>query len=156
MKSSCEYNQSMPGFRYPAVLARIYILTVMIFLLFPRKPLSLRVETFQNFNYRGQIPFDSHSSIIHRLLNLSGPWERAGNVIIFFLLYISVKIQLRRIGFGLTLFITCSISAIVEFIQFFIPGRVSSLLDFSLNSIGALSAFCVGRFMPRIFQQSGR
>ena len=123
----------------------------MVFLLFPRRPLLIHVETFQNFNYRGEIPAIGQSSFFHRLLNLSGPWERFGNVAMFFLVYLAIKLQFHRLGSGATLLATCSCSAVVESVQFFIPGRVSSLTDFALNSLGASVAFLISHFGPKFF-----
>ena len=64
-------------------------------------------------------------------------------IFVFFLLLIGRTLA------PLALSICFALSAMVEFLQRFIPGRVSSLQDLMLNCLGALSAFLFYKIVTR-------
>ena len=75
------------------------------------------------------------------LLYISGNVEFIANIFLLIPIFmILVKLVVRvHAAYALTICILLSASA--EFAQSFIPGRVSTIRDFTLNSIGVVSAF---------------
>ena len=79
--------------------------------------------------------------IFHQILYYSGSLEPFANFIFLILVFASLMYLLGR-SKALAVFAICmALSATVEFLQRFIPGRVSSLQDLILNCLGALFAF---------------
>jgi glycopeptide antibiotics resistance protein len=114
------------------VTAIFYLSLYAIAMLLPRK-LPSEEETSSNTLQR----------IAHQLLYYSGPMEPVAN---FFLLVPVLIFLISILGGGrenISLFICISLSATAEFLQQFIPGRVSSPRDFLLNSLGAVCAFTI-------------
>jgi glycopeptide antibiotics resistance protein len=79
--------------------------------------------------------------IFHQILYYGGSLEPFANFILLILVFASLIYLLGRSNALVVLPICLVLSAIVEFLQRFIPGRVSSLQDLLLNCLGALSAF---------------
>ena len=87
-------------------------------------------------------PF-SLKRLFHQIIYYGGPLEPVAN---FFLLIPIFAILLMFLGKAralLALVICISLAASAETLQHFIPGRVSSVRDFTLNSSGAIVAFLV-------------
>lgn len=86
-----------------------------------------------------------HSNFIkrafHQILYYGGPLEPVAN---FFVLIPAFAILLTFLGRSRAVWgvaICIALSATAESLQQFIPGRVSSVRDFALNSAGAITAF---------------
>jgi glycopeptide antibiotics resistance protein len=94
-----------------------------------------------------------HSNFIkrafHQLLYYGGSLEPVAN---FFFLVPIFAILLGLLGKSKSVsavLICIALSAIAESLQRLIPGRVSSLRDFVLNSAGAISAYLLYTFYTR-------
>jgi len=79
--------------------------------------------------------------IFHQILFYSGSFEPAANFILLMPVFASLSYLLGRSNVLAVFTICLALSATVEFLQKFIPGRVSSLQDLLLNCLGALFAF---------------
>ena len=89
--------------------------------------------------------YSQHANLIKRvfsqLLYYGGPLEPVAN---FFFLMPIFAISFHLLGRGKAIYavaICIGLSATAEILQRSIPGRVSSLRDFALNSAGAISAY---------------
>ena len=98
------------------------------------------LSTSDNFLYR----------VIHRILFISGPLEIIGNFLLFVpvllaLIHAAPEVRVRYMAL-----ICCLGSATVEIAQSWIPGRVSSLIDFVSNTLGVVVAVAVMKINPRL------
>lgn len=94
-------------------------------------------------------PIDPNESLFHKILYISGPIEKIGNVFLLIpvflvLIYIFPQLRLRYVAL-----ICIAISACIEVSQLWIPGRVSSLLDFIGNVSGVLIAMLLLSRFPK-------
>jgi len=102
-----------------------------------------------------KLPYDEFSSdhanfikrAFHQILYYGGPLEPIANFLVLIPVYVILVRFLRKskseIGLG-----TCiALSVTAEFLQYFIPGRISSVRDFTLNSSGAISAYLIHKFL---------
>ena len=93
---------------------------------------------------KNQNHFHSSNSlmkILHEILYYSGPLEPVANFFFLMPIFAFLVFRLGRSKAPFALFVCIGLSATSEILQIFIPGRVSSLQDFILNSLGALIAF---------------
>ena len=116
------------------VSATIYLTLYLIGVLLPRK---LPNEQFTSSNY--------FLRIFHDLLYYSGNLEQVANFFLLMPVFAFLLAILGREKSILSLVICISLSATSETLQLLIPGRVSSLRDFLLNSTGALTIFLLSR-----------
>jgi len=120
------------------ICAFSYIFLYLAAMVVPRKLPNEQFST-EHFNF--------FKRAFYQILYYGGPLEPIANFFVLFPLYF---ILVRNSGksksvFGLG---TCiALSATAEYVQFFIPGRISSVRDFTLNSSGAISAFLIHRFL---------
>jgi glycopeptide antibiotics resistance protein len=83
--------------------------------------------------------------IFQQILYYGGSLEPFANFILLILVFTSLIYLFGRLN-ALAVFTIClALSATVEFLQRFIPGRVSSLQDLVLNCLGALFAYLLYR-----------
>lgn len=76
-------------------------------------------------------------SIGHQILYLGGFWAWVGNFLMLIPVAYIIHICWPKL-FLQTIFITCLTTTIsIEFMQLYIPGRVSDVRDIALNSTGA-------------------
>ncbi len=106
----------------------IYLLSMVI----PRKIPKDQLEA-NNFLIR----------FLQEILYLSGTFEVIGNFLLLFPLFFILIYLLGNSKSILSLTICILLSAGAELLQSVIPGRVSSLRDFLLNSLGAISALVI-------------
>jgi glycopeptide antibiotics resistance protein len=100
------------------------------------------------------LPFEGFSEdhayfvkkVFHEILYYSGPFEPVANFLFLIPTFLILLISFPKIRPALSLSLCIALSAASEILQIFIPGRVSSLQDFVLNSLGALSAFLIYKF----------
>ena len=109
-----------------AVYVGIYILAIV----FPRKVPKDQLVT-DNFLKK----------LFQELLYMSGNLELIGNIFLLIPIFVILVKMFAGVHAVFALTICILISAIAEFAQSFIPGRVSSLRDFLLNCVGSLIAF---------------
>ena len=114
------------------VSAILYIILYTAAMLTPRK-LSSNHGTTTNPNF--------FKRIIHEILYYSGALEPVVNFLFLIPIFAFLILFLGRSKANLSLTICVALSAIAEFLQRFIPGRVSSLQDLLLNCLGAVSVF---------------
>ena len=94
-------------------------------------------------------PADSNSlthtsflqKILHEILYYGGPLEPVANFFFLIPVFAFLVLYLGSSKAILAAIVCVALSATAEFLQRFIPGRVTSLQDFLLNSTGALVAF---------------
>jgi glycopeptide antibiotics resistance protein len=108
----------------------IYLLSMVI----PRKIPKDQLEA-DNFLIR----------ILQEILYLSGTLEVFGNFLLLFPLFFILVYLLGKSKSISSVTICILLSAGAELLQSVIPGRVSSLRDFLLNSLGAISALFIYR-----------
>ena len=106
----------------------IYLLSMVI----PRKIPKDQLEA-NNFLIR----------FLQEILYLSGTFEVIGNFLLLFPLFFILIYLLGNSKSILSVTICILLSAGAELLQSVIPGRVSSLRDFLLNSLGAISALVI-------------
>jgi glycopeptide antibiotics resistance protein len=75
------------------------------------------------------------------LLYISGNLEFIANIFLLIPIFMILVKLVARVHAAYSLAICILLSASAEFAQRFIPGRVSTIRDFTLNSIGVISAF---------------
>ncbi len=80
---------------------------------------------------------------LQEFLYLSGTFEVIGNFLLLFPLFFILIYLFGKSKSTLSLIICIVLSAGAELLQSVIPGRVSSLRDFLLNSFGAISALVI-------------
>jgi len=114
------------------VSAIFYIILYAAAMLTPRK-LPSHHSTSANSNF--------FKRIIHEILYYSGALEPVVNFLFLIPIFAFLILFLGRSKAHLSLTICLALSATAEFLQQFIPGRVSSLQDLLLNCLGAVSAF---------------
>jgi len=81
------------------------------------------------------------SKLLHGLLYYSGPLEPVANFFFLMPIFAFLVFKYGRSKAIMALFICIALSASAEILQILIPGRVSSLQDFILNSLGAFTVF---------------
>ena len=110
----------------------LYISIYLLAMVFPRKVPKDPTE-----------PSNFLTKLFQDLLYLSGNLEFIGNIF----LLVPMFVFLIKLFGGLkdiyALIVCLLLSAGAEFAQSFIPGRVSSLRDFILNSSGAVAIFLI-------------
>ena len=84
---------------------------------------------------------DFLKQIFHQILYYSGSLEPVANFILLIPVFASLVYLLGKSKALVALAICLALSATGEFLQRFIPGRVSSFQDLMLNYLGALIAF---------------
>jgi glycopeptide antibiotics resistance protein len=109
----------------------LYSLFLLVVVFFPRSDQENTPKRIPTISKEGTIP-----EIAHSVLYLNGWLEIFGNFflmvpIAFFMNHGYPRIKLRKI-----LIICVPISISIEVIQKFVPGRVSDVNDFLLNSTG--------------------
>jgi len=77
------------------------------------------------------------------LLYISGNIEIIGNIFLLIPIFVILVKLFARVHAAYALSMCILLSASAEFAQSFIPGRVSTIRDFVLNSIGAIFAFII-------------
>jgi VanZ family protein len=110
----------------------LYISIYLLAMVFPRKVPKDQLDA-SNFLFK----------FFQDLLYLSGNLEFVGNIFLLvpmFAILIKLFFRLKAVY---ALMICILLSAGAEFAQSFIPGRVSSIRDFVLNSSGAAAAFLI-------------
>ena len=94
----------------------------------------------------GHFPKDhpiSLKRLFHQILYYGGPLEPVANFFFLIPIFAILLMFLGKARALLGLVICISLAASAETLQHFIPGRVSSVKDFTLNSSGAAVAFLV-------------
>jgi len=81
--------------------------------------------------------------IFHEILYYGGALEPVANFLFLIPVFAFLVLYLGSSKAILAAIICVALSATAEFLQRFIPGRVTSLQDFLLNSLGALSALLI-------------
>jgi VanZ family protein len=81
--------------------------------------------------------------ILHEILYYGGALEPVANFLFLIPVFVFLVLYLGSSKAILAAIICVALSATAEFLQRFIPGRVTSLQDFLLNSLGALSALLI-------------
>ena len=116
------------------ISAIFYIILYAAAMLTPRKlPSHDSTSTNSNFFKR----------IIQEILYYGGALEPVANFLFLIPVFVFLVIYLGSSKAILATIICVALSATAEFLQRFIPGRVTSLQDFLLNSLGALFALLI-------------
>lgn len=118
-------------------------------MLTPRKLPKIQVipQTLSNH----QVGTSSYfGSMLNQILYFDGNiLEVVANFFFLIPIFVFFLLLIGRTLAPLALSICFALSAMVEFLQRFIPGRVSSLQDLMLNCLGALSAFLFYKIVTR-------
>jgi len=83
--------------------------------------------------------------LFHQILYYGGPLEPVANFFFFIPIFAILLVFLGKARALLGLVICISLAASAETLQHFIPGRVSSVRDFTLNASGAVVAFLANK-----------
>ena len=119
----------MSWMKIAKITAISYSVLLPVGLLFPRKWPKDQIES-TNFLRK----------LFRDLLYLSGGPEFIGNLLLFIPVFIALIWALGRNMEFLSALICVMTSVTAEFIQKYIPGRVSTVRDIFLNSLGVLIA----------------
>ena len=119
----------MNGKKIGQISAILYIIAYIAAMLAPKK----NQNHFQSSN--------SLMKILHEILYYSGPLEPVANFFFLIPIFLFLVFNFGRANAPMSLLICIALAATSEMLQIFIPGRVSSLQDFLLNSLGAVSAY---------------
>ena len=115
--------------------ATLYIAVYLLAMVFPRKV------------PKDQLIADNFlKKLLQDLTYLSGNLEFTGNIFLLTPIFVILVKLFARVHAVFALTICILISASAEFAQSFIPGRVSTIRDFILNSIGVISIFILYLF----------
>jgi glycopeptide antibiotics resistance protein len=114
------------------VSAAFYLFIYVLAMVLPRK---LPADGFDS----AQVFFIKR--LFHKTLYYSGPLEPIANVIFLIPVFLFLAWFLGPKRAPVALVICITLSATAELLQRAIPGRVSSLQDFALNSAGAAVAY---------------
>ena len=114
------------------VSGALYISIYLLAMVFPRKVPKDQLD-----------PSNFLKKLFQDLLYLSGSLEFTGNVFLLVPIFVILIKLFLRLKAVYALMICILLSAGAEFAQSFIPGRVSSMRDFILNSSGAAAAFLI-------------
>jgi glycopeptide antibiotics resistance protein len=128
-----------------AITLTIYLIALLTFTFFPRPILETGnpsavaeyLQTHANFFYK-ILYADTHLVVIGNLFMLT-PFVYLAKMVF-------PQVKLIRLFFG-----GVFISLVIEFLQLFIPGRVSDPIDFLANSLSVL----FGIFLVRLLQLKG-
>ena len=116
---------------YMSVLA-LYLIALGFGVFTPRPDLVI-----PGANAIGTPSVGGFPSIGHQILYLGGFWAWVGNFLMLFPLVYLMHLIWPKLGLQ-AIFINCLLLTItIEFIQLYIPGRVSDLRDVVLNGTGA-------------------
>jgi glycopeptide antibiotics resistance protein len=119
------------------ICAISYLFLYLAAMVMPRKP------PYEQFS-------SDHANFIkrafHQILYYGGPLEPVANFFVLIPVFVITLTLLGKSRIVLALAICISLSAAAESLQQLIPGRVSSLRDFALNSAGAIAAFLLYKF----------
>jgi VanZ family protein len=116
------------------ISAIFYMIVYVVAMLTPRiSPADSNSLTHTSFLRR----------ILHEILYYGGPLEPVTNFFFLIPVFAFLVLRLGRTKVLWSLSICIALSATAELLQSSIPGRVSSLQDFLLNSLGALSALLI-------------
>jgi len=110
----------------------LYISAYLLAMVFPRKVPKDQLD-----------PSNFLKKLFQDLLYLSGNLEFIGNIFLLVPMFVILIKLIGRLKNIYALIICLLLSAGAEFAQRFIPGRVSSLRDFILNSSGAVAVFLI-------------
>ena len=110
----------------------LYISTYLLAMVFPRKVPKDQLE-----------PSNFLKKLFQDVLYLSGNLEFVGNILLLVPMFFILIKLFGRLKDIYALFICILLSASAELAQSFIPGRVSSLRDFILNSSGVVAVFLI-------------
>jgi glycopeptide antibiotics resistance protein len=110
----------------------LYISIYLLAMVFPRKVPKDQLD-----------PSNFLKKLFQDLLYLSGNLEFIGNTFLLVPMFLILIKLFGRLKDRYALIICLLLSAGAEFAQSFIPGRVSSLRDFILNSSGAVAVFFI-------------
>lgn len=89
-------------------------------------------------------PVSEESGALLGLFRIEGNLERFLNALLLSPLPILLKLSFKRIPVSLLLVTGPLLSFTIELVQRYVPGRVSDLIDFALNSLGYLVVALVG------------
>ena len=92
--------------------------------------------------------------LLREIIFVSGPLEVAGNFLVFIPIFLSLIYTLPQLSIEKLVFLCVSLSGVVEIIQNWIPGRVSSTRDFICNLTGILIAVVAIKKFPRLRPQT--
>ena len=110
----------------------LYISAYLLAMVFPRKVPKDQLD-----------PSNFLTKLFQDLLYLSGNLEFVGNILLLVPMFFILMKLFGSLKDMYALLICLLLSAGAEFAQSFIPGRVSSLRDFILNSLGAVAVFLI-------------
>ena len=110
----------------------LYISAYLLAMVFPRKVPKDQLD-----------PSNFLKKLFQDLLYLSGNLEFIGNIFLLVPMFVILIKLFGRLKDIYALIICLLLSAGAELAQSFIPGRVSSLRDFTLNSSGAVAIFLI-------------
>lgn len=110
----------------------LYTSAYLLAIVFPRKVPKDQLD-----------PSNFLKKLFQDLLYLSGNLEFIGNIFLLVPMFVFLITLFGRLEDIYALIICLLLSAGAEFAQRFIPGRVSSLRDFILNSSGAVAVFLI-------------
>lgn len=88
--------------------------------------------------------------VVRKFLYYNGPLEPVANFLFLMPIFVILLQFLGRSKAIYAVAICIALSAGAEIFQKFIPGRVSSIRDFTLNSAGVISTFIFYKFYTRI------
>jgi VanZ like family len=130
------------------LFALSYSIFIALILLCPREPLPRQgsgVNLQREWAHHQTIV---NSTVVNRLLYLSGPLETIGNIFVFTLLFFSLsRIAPAKKTFQIAL-VCGTFSICVEFAQLWIPGRISSPVDVLCNLFGIFIAVLLKKNFP--------
>lgn len=110
----------------------LYISIYLLAMVFPRKVPKDQLD-----------PSNFLKKLFQDLLYLSGSLEFIGNIFLLVPMFAILTKLFLRLKAVYALMFCILLSAGAEFAQSFIPGRVSSMRDLILNSLGAAAAFLI-------------
>ena len=124
------------------IVLAIYICILSISVFAPRRT-AIAVDAYR-FRHLVLDPVKTHGMLLARtaehLLYVGGFWSWAGNVVIIIPLYFLLKANFPELSSSNLFLIGIGTSIFIEFIQIYVPGRVSDVRDIISNTCGLIIA----------------
>lgn len=123
------------------IACAIYLASLSLFVLFPR-PVLETGDPSQIAQY-----LQTHANFFYKILYADTHLVALGNLLMLAPLPIILNAIYPSISLKKIFLCGASLSALFEFTQLLIPGRVSDLMDFVSNSLSVLSGIAIVRFL---------
>jgi hypothetical protein len=138
------YRKRSLGFRAISIVFALYLLALALFTFFPRPVLETgdpsAVAAF----------LQSHANFFYKVLYADTTSVAIGNYFMLTPFIVMAHLIFTKASLGRVFLLGVAVSAAIEISQFYIPGRVSDLVDFQSNFLSLLLGVAIIKTLERI------